>query len=78
MEDYLERLKKMKTEGLLNKVLISHDAGWYDVVDPSKSFRGYTDIFDLFIPLLKKNNFTTQDIDLLLVKNPAQVFTVRS
>jgi phosphotriesterase-related protein len=78
MDDYLERLKKMKNEGLLNKVLISHDAGWYDVVDPSKKFRGYTDIFDLFIPLLKKNNFTTQEIELLLVKNPARVFTVRS
>ncbi|HLO80896.1 MAG TPA: hypothetical protein VK166_08060 [Chitinophagaceae bacterium] len=77
MEDYLERLKKMKAEGLLNKVLISHDAGWYDVVDPSKSFRGYTDILDLFIPFLKKNNFTSQEIELLLVKNPAQVFTVK-
>lgn len=78
MEEYLERLKIMKSEGLLGQVLISHDAGWYDVVDPSKSFRGYSDIPDLFVPYLKKNNFTSQDIEQLLLKNPARVFTVRS
>jgi predicted metal-dependent phosphotriesterase family hydrolase len=78
MDDYLERLKHMKTQGLLGHVLISHDAGWYDVVDPSKKIRGYTDIFDLFIPYLKKNNFNTGDIDQLLVQNPARAFTVRS
>jgi phosphotriesterase-related protein len=78
MDDYLERLKHMKTEGLLGHVLISHDAGWYDVVDPSKKIRGYSDIFDLFIPYLKKNNFSAGDIDQLLVQNPARAFTVRS
>jgi predicted metal-dependent phosphotriesterase family hydrolase len=78
MDDYLERLKHMKTQALLGHVLISHDAGWYDVVDPSKKIRGYTDIFDLFIPYLKKNNFNTGDIDQLLVQNPARAFTVRS
>jgi predicted metal-dependent phosphotriesterase family hydrolase len=78
MDDYLERLKQMKTEGLLGQVLISHDAGWYDVVDPTKKIRGYSDIFDLFIPYLKKNNFSTGDIEQLLVQNPARAFTVRS
>ncbi len=78
MDDYLERLKQMKAAGLLKQVLISHDAGWYDVVDPSKKFRGYSDIIDLFIPYLRKNNFTTGDIDQLLVQNPARAFTVRN
>ncbi len=78
LEENLERLKKMKASGLLGQVIISHDAGWYDVVDPSKKFRDYTTIFDQFIPYLKKNNFSTQDVEQLLVKNPARVFTVKS
>jgi predicted metal-dependent phosphotriesterase family hydrolase len=78
MDEYFERLKLIKAEGLLGHVLISHDAGWYDVVDPSKKIRGYSDIFDLFIPYLEKNNFSRADIDQLLVQNPARAFTIRS
>ena len=78
MDEYLQRLNTFRSEGLLGHVLISHDAGWYDVVDPSKKIRGYSDIFDHFIPYLEKNNFSKADIDLLLIQNPARAFTVRS
>jgi phosphotriesterase-related protein len=78
MDEYLQRLNTFRSEGLLGHVMISHDAGWYDVVDPSKKIRGYSDIFDIFIPFLKKNNFSTADIDQLLIRNPARAFTVRS
>jgi phosphotriesterase-related protein len=78
MDEYLQRLKTFRSEGLLSHVLISHDAGWYDVVDPSKKIRGYSDIFDQFIPYLEKNNFSKADIDQLLVQNPARAFTVRN
>jgi phosphotriesterase-related protein len=78
MDEYLQRLNTFRSEGLLGHVLLSHDAGWYDVVDPSKKIRGYSDIFDHFIPYLEKNNFNKADIDQLLVQNPARAFTVRS
>lgn len=78
MDEYLQRLKTFRSEGLLGHVLISHDAGWYDVVAPSKKIRGYSDMFDLFIPHLEKNNFSKADTDQLLVQNPARAFTVRS
>ena len=45
----------MKKEGLLNRVLFSHDAGWYKPGEPSGGeFRGYTDIENYLIPALKK------------------------
>lgn len=78
MDEYLQRLKTLRSEGLLGHVLISHDAGWYDVVEPSKKIRGYSDIFDYFVPYLEKNNFSKADINQLLVHNPARAFTVRS
>jgi len=76
--EYAEMLKNLKENQLLGKVLISHDAGWYRPGEPGGGeFRGYTDIFEKFIPLLKTENFTDKEIETLLVKNPAEAFTVR-
>jgi phosphotriesterase-related protein len=78
IEEYLAMLKNLKENLLLDKVLISHDAGWYRPGEPNGGeFRGYTDIFEKFIPLLKSENFTDREIETLLVKNPAEAFTVR-
>jgi phosphotriesterase-related protein len=35
----------MMDEGVLNKILISHDAGWYDPGQTEKDFMPYTPIF---------------------------------
>jgi phosphotriesterase-related protein len=76
--EYAAMLKNMKENQLLGKVLISHDAGWYRPGEPGGGeFRGYTDIFEKFIPLLKTENFTDKEIETLLVNNPAEAFTVR-
>ena len=78
IEWYAERIMTLKNQGLLNKVLISHDSGWYDPAKPEGgSFNGYTDIFDSFLPVLKIKGFTDSDIDRLLVKNPAEAFKVK-
>ncbi len=75
---YAGKIVDMKKEGLLNRVLISHDSGWYD---PAKSdggtFNGFTDIFNSLIPALKENGFTNADIDQILARNPAEAFTVK-
>lgn len=77
-DKYLEVLTKLKKENLLHKILISHDAGWYD---PAKlnggNFRGFTDIVDYLIPALMKNGFSQEDIDLLLIKNPQKAYGVK-
>jgi phosphotriesterase-related protein len=78
MEEYRERLESMKKRNLLQHVIISQDAGWYDVVEPSKPIRDYNDLLDHFIPHLRSKNFTESDIQQLLVKNPARLFTVKS
>jgi phosphotriesterase-related protein len=76
--EYAELLQKMKNENLLTKVLISHDAGWYDPSKPDGGvFRGYTTVFTKLIPELKKKGFTDKEINLLLVKNPAKAFAIK-
>jgi phosphotriesterase-related protein len=75
---YADRILEFKNHGLLNKVLISHDSGWYDPAKPGGgTFNGYTDIFDSLIPLLKEKGLTEDDIDQILVKNPQEAFKIK-
>ena len=67
----------LRDNSLLDKVLISHDAGWYDpAVENGGEFRGYTTLFEKLIPELKKQNFTQKEIDQLIKINPARAFAV--
>jgi phosphotriesterase-related protein len=76
--DYVAMLNNMKVNHLLNKVLLSHDAGWYHPGEPNGgNFRGYTALFEKLIPILKTEGFTEKEIRQLLVINPAEAFTVR-
>ena len=75
---YAERIVELKKQGLLHKVLISHDAGWYDPGKPEGgSFRGFTDIFDFLLPVLKAKGITETEINQILVRNPAEAFKIK-
>ena len=78
IEWYADRIMEMKKQGLLSKVLISHDSGWYDPAKPGGgTFSRYTDIFDVLIPALKAKGFTADDIDQILVENPQEAFKIK-
>ncbi|MFD2887067.1 phosphotriesterase family protein [Chitinophaga cymbidii] len=75
---YLKLLRYMKDKGLLHKVLLSQDSGWYYVGDPGGGpYRPYTELFNAFIPALLRNGFTQRDVDLVLKRNPVEAFGVR-
>jgi len=77
IDKYVALLTKLKKENVLHKVLISHDAGWYNPgQENGGDYRGYTDIFEFLIPALKRNGFSQEDIDLLLIKNPQTAYAV--
>lgn len=74
---YADRVTELKNQGLINKILLSHDSGWYDPAKPGGgTINGYTDIFEYLIPALKMRGFTDSDIDQLLIENPATAFTI--
>jgi phosphotriesterase-related protein len=77
LDNYAASLLVLKKEGLLHRVLISHDAGWYKPDEPEASFQGYTAIFKELAPLLHQKGFTQKDITQLLVKNPAAAMQIR-
>ena len=78
LERYVEFALLMKKEGMLNKVLFSHDAGWYKPGEiDGGNFRGFTEIEELLIPALEKNGLSQHDIYQLFVANPAEAFKVK-
>lgn len=73
---YANRIMALKEAGYLNRVLISHDAGWYSPGEENGGeFRGYTDIFTRLIPELEERGFSRHEINQLLVDNPKQAFS---
>jgi phosphotriesterase-related protein len=78
VEDYVKMIKNMKDNNLLGKVLLSHDAGWYQPGEINGGkIRGYTALFERLIPRLTKEGFSKKEIHQLMVINPAEAFTVR-
>ena len=78
LERYVDFALKMKTHGLLNKVLFSHDAGWYKPGEPGGGvFRGFTDIEEILIPALRDAGLSQQDIHMLFADNPARALQVK-
>ncbi len=72
---YLELMKKAK---LLDRVLVSHDSGWYNVGEPGGGkYNGYTCIATQLLPKMKEKGFTQAEIDLLFKTNPAKAFELK-
>lgn len=75
---YEKLLQFMKSTRQLNRVLLSHDAGWYQPGKPNGGeIRPYTPLFDTLIPYIMHEGFTKEEVDQIIVKNPAEAFAVR-
>lgn len=78
INQYVSMLTNLEENNLLDRVLISHDAGWYSPGEPGGgNFRPYTAIFDHLVPALKKKGFSQEDIDQLLKTNPGRAFNIK-
>lgn len=78
LDRHVELVSAFKRRGLLGRVLVSHDAGWYSVGEASGGrFRPYTTLFEQFVPRLRAEGFSTDEIDQLTVGNPVDAFAIR-
>jgi len=78
VSECVDRVNALKQRGLLNRLLVSHDAGWYRPGEPrGGSFRGFETVYTAFVPALRRAQWTAEEIHQLLVSNPAMAFTVR-
>ncbi|MFN8258469.1 MAG: hypothetical protein U0W24_22465 [Bacteroidales bacterium] len=78
MEKHIEKILFAKENGILNHILISHDAGWFDPQKKVQDIKPYTAIFEKLYPALKAKGFTDNEWKMLVTDNPAKAFSIKS
>jgi phosphotriesterase-related protein len=67
---HLRCVRSLAAKGLLNRILISQDSGWYHVGEPGGGeFHGYTHLYTSFLPLLEPSQ-----VSALIWDNPRAAF----
>ncbi len=78
IERHVTLVKAMREAGLLDRVLLSQDSGWYHVGEAGGGdYRGYDAMFTAFVPALREEGFTAAQIDRLLVDNPQRALALQ-
>jgi phosphotriesterase-related protein len=71
LDQHVELVRNMQKHDLLQRVLISHDAGWYWVGEP------FDTLATQFLPRLRSAGFSEADVEQLTVANPAAALAIR-
>ena len=73
-----EMVKYMKMIRRLDHVLLSHDAVGYQPGLPGRrTYHPFTELFGSFSLLMLSEGITHEEIDQMIIKNPAEAFAVR-
>ncbi|HEY5728672.1 MAG TPA: esterase, partial [Anaerolineales bacterium] len=77
-DDLLEAALALISAGNIDRLLLSHDAGWYNPASPDglpdDGYRGYTALTRDFIPALIKQGISEEQIRQVTEHNPIQAF----
>ena len=77
-DDLLDTALALIDAGLIDHLLLSHDAGWYDPASPNGlpdgAYRGYTALTEAFIPELFRRGVTEEQVRQITAVNPAKAF----
>jgi phosphotriesterase-related protein len=72
---YVENINKLLDAGFGEKLLLSHDRGWYDPALPGGGTpKPYTYLSEVFLPKLEASGVDRKTIDDILAKNPFRAF----
>lgn len=73
----LNLIRLVVEKGFSNRLLISQDAGWYNVGEKrGGTIRPYSYLIRSFIPLMLREGLSKNIVDEVLVKNPAKAFQI--
>ncbi|HET6722589.1 MAG TPA: hypothetical protein VFH07_07545 [Chitinophagaceae bacterium] len=76
LEKHTEKIVFAKEHKILDRILISHDAGWYDPQKQVQEIRPYTNIFKQLYPELMSKGFSKEEFNLLISQNPTEAFSI--
>jgi phosphotriesterase-related protein len=75
LQDHLRTALDLIRAGHLKRLLISQDSGWYHVGEKDGgSYRGYTFLFEKFLPELRKAGIDDSQLKTLTAENPRAAF----
>ena len=77
LEKHIEKILFAKRNGILDRILISHDSGWYDPQKEKQTIKPYTAIFTKLYQELKSQGFTDDEFKLLISVNPSKAFSIK-
>jgi phosphotriesterase-related protein len=77
LKEHLEKIIFAKKNGILDRILISHDAGWYDPQKEDQSIKSYTAIFEQLQRELMSRGFTEEEFNQLIKVNPSKAFAIK-
>ena len=73
--DFIDRITRMLNAGLGNRLLLSHDRGWYDPAQPGGGTpKPFTYISQHFLPKLRSASLDDATIHMLTHENPFRAF----
>jgi phosphotriesterase-related protein len=76
---HIAAIKDLLDAGCADKILLSHDAGWYRPGEPSGgSQKPYTYLTDTFVPKLKNAGLDDATIRMITETNPIRAFGFKS
>jgi len=76
LQKHTEKILFAKEHNILDRILISHDAGWYDPQKQVQAIQPYTNIFKHLYPELMSKGFSQEEFDILISQNPAKAFLI--
>ncbi|MHB1002075.1 MAG: phosphotriesterase family protein [Armatimonadota bacterium] len=79
LDQHVNLVKQMNEKGFIHRVMVSHDAGWYNVGEPGGgNFRGFETMFNEYFSALRKNGITEHKIRQITQTNPQKAFAIRT
>ncbi|HXE79653.1 MAG TPA: hypothetical protein VNK41_02805 [Vicinamibacterales bacterium] len=78
IDQHVALIANMRRHGVINRVLVSHDAGWYSIGQPGGGeFRGFTDLTNRLLPALRKSGLSEAEIRQITRTNPAAALAIK-
>jgi phosphotriesterase-related protein len=72
---FIDRIRRMLDAGLVDRLLLSHDRGWYDPSKPGGGTpRPFTYISETFLPKLRDAGVDEATVRRMTVENPFRAF----
>ncbi len=75
--EHVRLITQFLADGLADRLLLSHDAGWYHVGEPNGGrIKAYTALLDELVPALEMEGLKLAMRDKILIENPRRAFSL--